>query len=394
MAPLTEQTERNERSEGGRRPYGAACLVAFVVVASIARLGPSFSALLGRDDGNVVAQRRLGAVDDPGLAWLMTFPSSGTTYTTSLVAMATRYATANNIGNTVAKSRGVDNFLFVRGGSIDSRPVSPAHPNGPFKFEHDIALPPPGSFMLTKTHCSGFCFECPPPEYRFNKLEFFNSCRMALQFKGQKETPHWYDETRVKKVVHLIRNPFDNVVSRFHHYYKLQHRIKENRGGKGEQNFITSVPYSGEGFLQWCRHTDEEFLEHHRRNFDAETFELLSKVPCHAEFLKYVHWHNMAFVIVSDPAINHGRELPTMVLKYEDYAYDFSATFGKLLAFLKLPHRGTIKEFSYNTYVGYFSNQNKRDVEALLRKTASAETWKHLEDYFSTPDDDVVATLT
>jgi hypothetical protein len=125
-------------------------------------------------------------------------------------------------------------------------------------------------------------------------------------------TPYAFD--RVQKAVHLICDPFDNVVSRFHLHTK-QRRTKSQEFGR-------------EAFRAYCR---EDHPVNRQRNLEMFLGESqISKVhdiPCLNDLVKYTVWHNHAF----DTSAK--LELDTMLVHYGWYASRFQATKNKLLDF-------------------------------------------------------------
>merc|ERR1712071_315325 len=103
--------------------------------------------------------------------------------------------------------------------------------------------------------------------------------------------------------------------------------------------------------------------------------ELLSNVPCHAEFIKYIQWHNMGFRVVDELA------MPAMVLRYENYEHDFRDTVKELMNFLGLPLRGIPAPFQYVSYPDYYSPDMKLGIKKLFKKLASEETWEYMKVY-------------
>lgn len=85
-----------------------------------------------------------------------------------------------------------------------------------------------------------------------------------------------YSADRVKRAIHLIRDPFDNVVSRFHLERKLP--------GRKAAEFSKSR----EGFRSYCSQIDGIHIANENRVtfLDEVTLSLIRKVPCHADFLR------------------------------------------------------------------------------------------------------------
>ena len=191
-------------------------------------LGPSpFFSCRRTTTGNIVLQKQYYNMhvnekdnndDDDGrpkVAWLMSFPNSGTTYTNYLVQAVSGYNSASNYGNDE--------------GTGTNTPIWREElPNGPFYSQigddKNLTIPPTG-FVLTKTHCGSYClWECDKSiEYISTPARFSQNCgrtsyvpkddtsiKQILQ-RGQ------YSASLPKRAVHLIRDPFSNVVSRFHH---------------------------------------------------------------------------------------------------------------------------------------------------------------------------------
>ena len=93
-----------------------------------------------------------------------------------------------------------------------------------------------------------------------------------------------YNASLVRKAVHVIRNPFDNVVSRFHL------KAKELRARNREH-----YDNSKEGFRRWCAYIDGSFVEQEAalKAFSSRR-KLLDRIPCHADFVRYLLWHHYA----------------------------------------------------------------------------------------------------
>ena len=141
--------------------------------------------------------------------------SSGTSYTLEMIASITDKPLATNYAAETDK--------FHNSARI---PVFQDEPSGPFwlanrdqssdhhLFSSTDVSPADNSqsLVLTKTHCGGYCAGCSLRRMARSYNNFLEECASD----AQPAVP--YDPYKhVKKAVHLIRNPFDNVVSRYHH---------------------------------------------------------------------------------------------------------------------------------------------------------------------------------
>lgn len=103
----------------------------------------------------------------------------------------------------------------------------PVYPNrsllgGPFWIDprKNPDFTHPTKFVLCKTHCGGRCEKCGPNNWAETPHSFLVQCLSGKRGYVKDNKTMWemvsYDASLVGKAVHLIRNPFDNVVSRFH----------------------------------------------------------------------------------------------------------------------------------------------------------------------------------
>lgn len=103
-------------------------------------------------------------------------------------------------------------------------------------------------YILTKTHCGGFCASCSSPEaYIETPRSFLKSCLKGKRGVFSPEhnamrthTVH-YSADLISKVVHIFRNPVDNVVARFH----LE---RKRYTAKKHEKWLAAHPNNKEGF--------------------------------------------------------------------------------------------------------------------------------------------------
>jgi hypothetical protein len=287
---------------------------------------------------------------------------SGTSFTIHLTRESSNTTTATN---------------YALEGDIKDQfppPVINTSENGPFlELIRDRHTNIP-KYILTKTHCGGFCSDCPPQWYIETPRSFQTQCqtgRRAIKTdRGFRTKLVTYNASLVKKAIHVIRHPLDNIVARFHLMYK---RFEEE---KPDPAWLAKYPYNSIGFNKWCADQDKMFHLSQYRWVDQTLADTFASVPCHQEFFRYVQWHNLAFTVSRDMG------LPTLIIYYHDYSEDLETATKRLLAFLELPRVSEGIEFSHGKeYRDYYSAEQRAAVKAMIKEQSTAETWHYLKAY-------------
>lgn len=292
----------------------------------------------------------------PKIAWLMSFPNSGTSYTMNLVTAASNMTQGSNYG---WEHKNTTNETV------------PIFDKGPFWLQPTETRPT--SVVLTKTHCGGYCHDCRPRKSVESPHSFLMHCSQSDDLINVTENwheKHVYDyKTMVDRAVHLIRDPLDNMVSRYHlGLHKLE---RENR---------TDARYTPtqEGFTTFCQDRLREGDERSDSHVDQQALRMIADVPCHLDLFRYVQWHNLAFIATRDFL-----GIDTHVLHYEDYNNNFDETLTALLNFLDLPNTGAVWDFEAGkSYRDYYTEDQIARMKNATRRLASPITWQHLERYF------------
>ena len=306
----------------------------------------------------------------PDLAWLMSFPNSGTSFTLRVVRRASKRTTGTNYGREKMYS----------GSSV---PYHPSVKNGP--FVHVLHFEVPEKFILTKTHCGGFCSTCAPDSYLLSEDEFKEWCLSGKSLSENEEFKEIsYDIKMVKKVLYLIRNPFDNIVSRFHLIHNEQVRLGKE-GDENAKKWLEKHPRDIKGFHEWCSESEKFDVEELTYFPEAASF---PSVICRSEFIKYIQWHNHASKIVKS------HKIPLLTIHYEDYDSKYDESIDSILNFLELEKIGNLKDFKLSDYSEYYTEEQKKQSIELMKKMASDKTLKNIKRYFNsnTPADKVPST--
>ena len=250
-------------------------------------------------------------------------------------------------------------------------------PGGPFYQNSSKSLVrPTRGYLLTKTHCGSRCNQCPPEKYVEDIDIFVNHCFKASYITKDSnnkanEIKGTYSQNLLSKAVHLIRDPFDNVVSRFHLEYKKFLR-------KNETEKLEMYPRSREGFRAFCKQQGGQFYYQERDSkVYTDIFDEIKEIPCHADIFRYIQWHNLAFTTTWD------LNIPTLILHYENYTNNFDETKDMLLEFLDQDGVNEPPLFvTGKTYREYYSDDEIKYVESMFKALALEKTWYHTKHYF------------
>lgn len=290
----------------------------------------------------------------PKLAWLATYPNSGTSYTMHLVQSVSKTAAATNYENEVRK-----------------RPLPRVYEEYPAPFPlQDYPYPLPEKFVLVKTHCSGYMTPA-SSDYGMTSESFEQGCRTTRTWKQ-------YPTEQVGKVVHIVRNPYDNIISNFHYDFNtIDERAR--LADQAAVQWTSDHPKAPSGFQRYCHDKDIESQKRWNNvNISPSLRDQLSKVICHDKFVAYIQWHNRAFEMCERLGI------PTLVFHYEDYEEKFDETVTNLLDFLELPRQDEPKPFKpgHSYRQGYYTNDDRKNFRVLAKQLASEYTWKAISHYF------------
>ena len=335
----------------------------------------------------------------PKMIWLMSFPNSGTSYTMRLTASASQRAIASNYGPEFTNDKHPVNYPLYPP-SVENEDKEEA--SGPFwrgSPDDENYRPLPDKLIITKTHCGGRCVRCSPEKYVLTLPQFLRACTQGegCFAEGNNGTRCENRETHyppppnnphLAKMIHLVRNPFDNIVSRYHLARKLwQARLKDKPHEL--QKWLDLHPNNATGFVRWCdemdttygspfaaRKTDIGNNDYHHQMVSAVD------LTCQGEWFRYIQWHTLAL-----DTLELSSDLPSLTIYYEDYSGDWNATVEKILDFLEVPrpleNQTAVREFiSRPPYDEYYTHDHRKQARNLVKKLSSDKLWKLLRRYF------------
>jgi len=405
------------------------------------------------------------------LAWLLSFPNSGTTFTLSQVEHTTGRTTATNYESEATKTTELypvnpndgDTGTTTAVAKINNRSTAVGTRVAPFLSNPFL---PTGRYALTKTHCDGYddgrnyartlqtvdsfyagCARAdvgtrlPVPEPEVVEIDDENEpssrrCRQPNSYV-------YYDTKRVLKVVHLVRNPYDNVVARMHLGVQLR---KQQRAAGGKDDYrsannvvdVSRFNDTLEGVRAWCEYVDEIFRDESSLYDDKseeeddgdgatafrgepnpagtsrnvtipeKVWERMRRVPCHSEWFRYAQWHNTALDMYSAPGKLRLVSPPLFVF-YEDYGRDLNGTSRAIAEYLELPFLAAgagaddgsgnnsdpddpplslLPFIGGKTYGHLFSDDDRYAIAELIRSLASRDCWelllrRYFDDWFA-----------
>lgn len=225
--------------------------------------------------------------------------------------------------------------------------------------------------LKKQTHCGMRCSICPPEEYSESTYSFRRQCLTTRWMHSQddgslQQRIGQYTPDRLAKTIHLIRDPFSNVISQF---------LVERELPEHEANVFDKTR---NGFRQYCKSIALRFSANERilPYLETDLLHLLRRVPCREYFIRYIEWHNLAFSTADD------YHVPTYVLHYEWFASRYNATMTELLQFLELEQKTELMPFPQQVTYDYFTLEERAKLKEAFRRMASFRTWKHLSHYF------------
>jgi hypothetical protein len=288
----------------------------------------------------------------------MSFPNSGTSYTLREIERLSNFSTATNYGK---RQR--------------SELVYADLPQGPRcrGVSDKWYAPIPKEYVLVKTHCTGYGMNDGASALKRGSNDFLQGCATTRPFGADAEKGY-YEPALVHKAIHIVRNPFHNLISR----YNCEHKLVATSGGDRAVAFAEKYPKNAQGFRSFCQDLDADFDEQYSRDmFQESKRHEVKHTRCHDDIISYVTWHNHAFDTCRE------LHLPTMLVHYEDYEDDQNMTFTNMLDFLHLQENARPKEFTArHDYQAYFTGEDRQRIKMLIKQLASNQTWKAVSHYF------------
>jgi len=214
----------------------------------------------------------------PRLAWLMSYPNSGTSFTMKLVSRLSNLTVASNYGTECD----IDEITGT------NKPLYSESPAGPFLL-HLSVRESPTTYIMAKTHCGSRCNKCGPSKYVESEQSFLEMCAKGSRMVTEVDTISGtqlltkldvkYDPNLAQRAIHLVRNPFNNIVSNFH--------LERNENAKKDRKeWLQKYSNDASGFKAYCsdldqRHAVEESLS---QMIPGAIKVLFQEVPCHSHF--------------------------------------------------------------------------------------------------------------
>jgi len=230
----------------------------------------------------------------------------------------------------------------------------------------------------------GYCDDCTAAQTLITLKEFRTLCGRTIGAKPNQESSYDPLTVPITKAVHIIRNPFDNLVARMHRGVRKR---KMRYNWTADQ--LSVFTDTSRGFLvEWCeKEVDDNFLRDTTGIYDAALASrighLASKVPCFGDWIRYVQWHNHAADLLRN------LNVPVRIIHYEEYYGDTAGkTSHELLKFLGQPAADdTVHPLPFKasgkSYQFLYTEEQARAAAQLVRALASPRVWPLLRPYLS-----------
>jgi hypothetical protein len=285
----------------------------------------------------------------------MSFPDSGSEIILGMVSDASNTRTATN-------------YIQVQNESTIS---VYAKEKGPFWMSS--AKPFPTQTILTQTFCGGYCHTCKPLQSLETPHSFMMHCATTEVTNStgpsiiRRET---YNYNLVDRAVHLIRNPFDIIVSRYF----------TDRDDMITKNATLKSLYTPDiaGFKAFCSDITKDRDENRDSHVDPEALRIIKDIPCHFDLFRIIQWHNAAIITTKTFLY-----LPAHVLYFEEFSKENTLT--SLLKFLDLPKlrsSNAPKLDGSRSHNYYFTQDQIERMSNAAMVLASPQSWALLERYF------------
>lgn len=294
---------------------------------------------------------------DPRAAWFISFPESGVQTFLHLIHLSTQRSTATNYGHLIMRRDGTFYAAFE-----DSQEV---YENGPVYYAPYLIKKMP--YVATQTHGTGYCLFCHPKKYYYGNF-FWKSANGTKLLNGKRVTLQ-YNAEQVKKMIHLIRDPYDTVVARFFSYVSLKQASKQR------------YSLNADGFRLWCKDQNDTFEAADLAWLPAKLRGFAKNVPCRQEFVKYALFHSNVWKMFRFHRIER------LSVKYDDYFYDVAGTVEKVNDFLglrTLPNVALPKNILKRPlweYSNFYTLAERDLIERLLRNMVTPALWPEIREY-------------
>jgi hypothetical protein len=319
--------------------------------------------------------RSLQEQEGPHGVWLMSYPNSGSEIIVDLLHKITRKMIGTNYGNVVVNAKG-----FLSKDLYGSVPVWTNHVHGPWKFINGDV---PSIYVPVVTHCAGTCTQCHPQYYMIGKYDFQKQCATSIKFNpfdmGSKEKGT-YDPHIIKKAVHIVRPPLDNVVAEF-----IQFRKEEDV--LNDEAWLQKFPETPDGFHSWCQDVNSRFAKEEESMWPEELWELGQYIPCRQSFYRYVQWHENAINVLRFDML----DIPTKMLHTRELQTNFEDSMLHLIGFLRTHAETPVSEYNgldvdLPGYGHWYTKEERVNIACFLKRMATKTLSNRIRPYISECD--------
>jgi len=194
------------------------------------------------------------------------------------------------------------------------------------------------------------------------------------------------------KVVHILRNPLDNLVARMHlgakrrAAYDLFLPTTNSTNSTAPEDKVKAFQDTSTGLLNWCSFIDKNFEASGYTatwlTYQPRALELFAQFPCYSDLFRYVQWHNLAIEVYEQQL-----DVPVHVMYYEDYTVRYVDTVRALNEFLEVDEVQEPAPFQTGKTYAVYSEEQIKTAAKLVKFLATPKSWELLRRYFPGMDD-------
>jgi hypothetical protein len=295
------------------------------------------------------------------LIWLLGYPGAGSESVMISMEFATQSSMGTNYGNQM--------FTKRREMHVNKYPSvllqKSSYKHGPFKNNIDYDIK--SNSVLVRTHCTGYCFihnqetgTCSRIGYIRSLMDvakFSDACAKGSSYKPTRKNKKVkgtksYWAKKVKKVVVLVRNPLDILISRYDNHMRKQ-----------------GMKPSKVDFYGFCDGYNKHWGKVKEIRKAVRTLRRLNlpweDTPCAPEFFRIYVWYNNVYQIA--------KEKEHIVVRFEDLVTDVEKNMNRIVDFagLKVENPKGFLRMTDDVHTFWVTDEERAKILSFMKALAA-----------------------